>query len=107
MLSKQVAAAITYPTISAEPHQPKRFNFHKREFSKKSIVKQSFQTEWFLKLPWFRYREHDDTVFCHTYVKTFKKLKMSMLSLLSILKMSLISIYNILTCWNMVVEAEY
>ena len=52
MLWKQVAAAaaITYPTISAEPHQPKHCNFHKREFSKKSIVKQSFQAEWFLKL---------------------------------------------------------
>ena len=46
MLSKQIAgAAITYPTISAEPHQPKRFNFPKREFGKKSIVKRSFQAD--------------------------------------------------------------
>ena len=72
---KQVAAAaaaITYPTISAELHQPKRFNFHKREFSKNSIVKQSFLAERFLKLPWFHYRKDDDTVFCHTCVKAFK-----------------------------------
>ena len=62
MLLKPVAAAaITYPTILAEPHQPKRFNFHKREFSKKSIVKRSFQAEWFPKLPWLHYREDDNT----------------------------------------------
>ena len=35
MLLKQVAAAVvTYPTISAEPHQPKHFNLPKREFGK-------------------------------------------------------------------------
>ena len=72
MLSKQVAAAITYPTILAEPHQSKPFNFHKREFGKKSIVKQKFQAEWFPKLPWLHYREDDNTVFCHTCVKAVK-----------------------------------
>ena len=52
MLSKQVAAAaITYSTISTEPHESKCFNVHKREFGKKSTVKQRFQAEWFSKLP--------------------------------------------------------
>ena len=78
MLSKQVAgSAITFPTISTEPHQPKRFNFPKREFGKKSIVKRSFQADWFLKWPWLHYREDDDTVFCYTCVKAFKELQMS------------------------------
>ena len=49
MLLKQVADfAITFLTISTDPQQPKRFNFPKREFGKKSIVKQSFHTDWFL-----------------------------------------------------------
>ena len=49
MLSKQVTDfAITFPTISTEPHQPKHFNFPTREFGKKSIVKQSFKADWFL-----------------------------------------------------------
>ena len=78
MLSKHIAAAVvTYPTISAEPHQPKRFNFPKREFGKKSMVKRSFQADWFSKWPWFHYRKDDNTVFCHTCVKAFKELKMS------------------------------
>ena len=78
MLSKQVAGAnIIFPTISAEPHQPRHFNFPKREFGKKSIVKRSFQADWFLKWPWLHYREDNDTVFCHTCVKAFKKMKMS------------------------------
>ena len=78
MLSKQVAAAVvTYPPILAKPHQPKRFNFPKREFGKKSIVKQSFQADWFSKWPWLHYHEDNDTVFCRTCVKAFKELKMS------------------------------
>ena len=78
MLSKQVAATvITYPTILAEPHQPKYFNFPKREFGKKINKKQSFQADWFSKWPWLRYDEDDDTVFCYTCVKAFKELKMS------------------------------
>ena len=36
-LSEQVSDAIVYPTISTEPHQPTHFNFHKREFGKKSV----------------------------------------------------------------------
>ena len=78
MLSKQFAEAnIIFPTISAEPHQPRHFNFPKREFGKKSIVKRSFQADWFLKWPWLHYREDNDTVFCHTCVKAFKEMKMS------------------------------
>ena len=50
MLLKQVAAAaITHLTVLVESQLPKRFNFHKREFSKKSIVKGNFQAKWF---PW-------------------------------------------------------
>ena len=76
-LSKQVANAITYPTIASEPHQPRRFNFPKREFGKKSIMRRSFQAGWFAKWRWLHYREDDDTVFCHTCVKAFTELNMS------------------------------
>ena len=71
MLSKQVASAITYLTISAEPHQPKRFNFHKREFGKKSIVKRSFQVDECMaipKLPWLHYYEDDTLPFFAIYL---------------------------------------
>jgi len=75
-LSKEISDTIVYPSISAEPHQPTRFKFPKREFGKKSVVKRSFQVEWFKKWPWLHYREDDDTVFCHTCVKAFKELNM-------------------------------
>jgi len=60
--SKGISDAIMYPSISAKPHQPRDFKFPKREFGKKSIVKRSFQAEWFLKWPWLNYCENDDTV---------------------------------------------
>lgn len=76
-LSKKIPDAIVYLAISTEPHQPRRFKFPKKEFGQKSVVKQSFQADWFLKWPWLHYREDDDTVFCHTCVKAFKELNMS------------------------------
>ena len=76
-LSKQVADAITYPTIACELHQPRRFNFPKREFGKKSIMRRSFQAYWFAKWRWLHYREDDNTVFCHTCMKAFTEVNMS------------------------------
>ena len=34
------AHAVVFPVISTKPHQPRNFNFPKREFDKKSVVKQ-------------------------------------------------------------------
>ena len=75
-LSKGISEAIVYPSIFAEPHQPRGYKFPKIKFGKTSIVKRSFQAEWFSKWPWLHYRENDDTVFCHTCVKAFKELNM-------------------------------
>ena len=73
-LSKQVADALMHPVIFIETNQSVHFNFLKREFRKKSVVKQSFQANWFSKWP---YREDNDTVFCHTCTKAFKKMSIS------------------------------
>ena len=39
-------------------------------------MKRSCQSAWFSEWPWLHYREHDDSVFCHTCVLAFKDLKM-------------------------------
>ena len=79
VLSKGIpdVRAIVFPAISTEPHQPRNFNFPKWEFDKKSVVKRNFQADWFSNWSWLHYREDDDTVFCHTCVKVFKELNMS------------------------------
>ena len=48
-LYKQVADVIMYPVIFTEAHQAVCFYFPKREIEKKSVVKQSFRADWFLK----------------------------------------------------------
>ena len=40
------------PTV---PHQPKSFDFPKRSFGKKVIVKRSFQASWFDRWSWLHY----------------------------------------------------
>ena len=38
-------------------HQPRNFQFPQREFGKTSIVKRSFQQQWFDCQPWLHYDE--------------------------------------------------
>ena len=38
-------------------HQPRKFQFPQREFGKTSIVKCSFQQQWFDCQPWLHYDE--------------------------------------------------
>ena len=39
----------TNPDLSDEAHQPKNFNFPKREFGKTKVIVRSFQPSWFEK----------------------------------------------------------
>ena len=73
----QVADAIVYPAIFTEPYQQACFNFLKREFRKKSVVK--WFSGWLVsKWLWLHCREDDDTTFCYTCIKAFKWLSIYM-----------------------------
>ena len=54
---------------SDEAHQPKKFNFPKREFGKTKVIMRSFQPSWFEKWHWLHYNESEDSVLCHTCAK--------------------------------------
>ena len=45
------------PLIGNKAHQPRKFQFPRREFGKTSIVKRSFQQQWFNRWPWLHYDE--------------------------------------------------
>ena len=47
-------------------------SFPKREFGKISIVKRSFQWQWFSKWQWLHYDVERDLAFCHTCVEAVK-----------------------------------
>ena len=49
---------------TTQPHQPRTFQFPKREFGKKTVVKRSFQPSWFTKWPWLHYVEERDVALC-------------------------------------------
>ncbi len=46
-------------------HQPRSFDFPKRQFGKKNVVLRSFQCGWFDTWPWLHYDEGSDSVFYH------------------------------------------
>ena len=45
--------------LPSAPHQPKSFDFPKRSFGKKVIVKRSFQASWFDRWSWLHYIENN------------------------------------------------
>ena len=49
------------------------FIFQKRTFGKKCVIQGSFQYSWISKWPFLHYNEAEDTVFCHSCMKMFKK----------------------------------
>ena len=51
--------------MQLQPHQPRKFSFPMRSFGKTSVVKRSFQAEWFDKFPWIHYDEALDAALCH------------------------------------------
>ena len=60
------------PVVGDEPHQPKSFIFPQREFGKTSIVKRSFQCQWFDRWSWLHYDEDRDCCFCFTCIVAFQ-----------------------------------
>ena len=52
--------------LPPEAHQPRSFEFPKRNFGKKVVVNRSFQPSWFEKWPWLHYIENQDAVVCFT-----------------------------------------
>lgn len=67
---------LSTPLIGEKPHQPLSFKFPKREFGKTSIVKRSFQPQWFSRWPWLHYDEERDLAFCFTCVKAYNDNKL-------------------------------
>ena len=64
---------------ATDPHQPRTFQFPKRDFGKKTVVKRSFQPSWFAKWPWLHYVEERDVVLCFTcaWANSEKKIQWS------------------------------
>ena len=63
---------LSTPEIGDKPHQPSNFHFPQREFGKTSVVKRSFQHNWFQRWPWLHYDEEQDLAFCFTSIVTYK-----------------------------------
>ena len=76
--SKYASALVMLPThsIGEKPHQPLSFKFPKREYGKKTVVKRSFQAQWFKRWSWLHYDEDRDVVFCFTCVKAYLEKKL-------------------------------
>lgn len=64
-LCRAASATVCLP-LPDEPHQPKGYNFPKREFGQKNPVRRAFQSSWFSKWPWIHYDEALDSAFCFT-----------------------------------------
>ena len=60
------------PAIGDKAHQPSSFCFPQREFGKTSVVKRSFQRQWFARWPWLHYDEDQDLAFCFTCVVAYQ-----------------------------------
>ena len=60
---------------TTDPHQPRTFQFPKRDFGKKTVVKRSFQHSWFAKWPWLHYVEERDVALCFTCTRAYSEKK--------------------------------
>ena len=70
---------VVLPDIPDRPHHPAAtFVYPKREFGKKNMIKQSFQSSWFTKWTWLHYCKHADVVFCHTCILALRQKKMQL-----------------------------
>ena len=66
----------TTTDLPERSHQPEPdFIFPKRSFGKKSVIQGSFQHSWFLSGLFFTTTRYEDTIYCHTCMKTFKEKK--------------------------------
>ena len=60
------------PLIGNKAHQPRKFQFPQHEFGKTSIVKRSFQQQWFDRWPWLHYDEDQDLAFCFSCIVAYQ-----------------------------------
>ena len=51
---------LSTPVIGYSAHQPRQHRFPQREFGKTSIIKHSFQQQWFDRWPWLHFCEQQD-----------------------------------------------
>ena len=71
MASSGSGSQLPTPAIGDKPHQPSFFHFPQREFGKASVVKRSFQRQWFDRWSWLHYDEDRDLAFCFTCVVAY------------------------------------
>ena len=67
-----VAGRLPTPAIGDKAHQPSSFHFPQRVFGKTSMVKRSFQRQWFDRWSWLHYDEDRDLAFCFTCVVAYQ-----------------------------------
>jgi hypothetical protein len=75
-LCKYFDKLLPLPVIGDSPHQPSNFKFPKREFGQSTIVKRSFQPQWFSRWTWLHYVEVNDLAYCYVCVKAYKENKL-------------------------------
>ena len=61
------------PAIGDKVHQPSSVHFPQRMFGKTSMVKRSFQRQWFDRWSWLHYDEDRDLAFCFTCVVAYHR----------------------------------
>ena len=64
MTSSRSGSQLPMPTIGDKAYQPSHLCFPRHEFGKTSVVKRSFQPQWFGRWPWLHYDEDRDLAFC-------------------------------------------
>ena len=58
------------------PIKQNGFHFQKHDYGKITIVKHTFQQQWFHDWPWIHYDEVKDVAFCHTCVTAVRSKKL-------------------------------
>ncbi len=61
------------PILGDKPHQPLTLRFPKRQFGNKTVVKRSFQPQWFQRWTWIHYDEDHDLAYCYLCTKAYKE----------------------------------
>ena len=60
------------PLNGNKAHQTRKFQFPQHEFGKTSIVKCSFQQQWFNRWLWLHYDEDQDLAFCFSCIVAYQ-----------------------------------
>ena len=63
---------LSTPVIGSSANQPRQHRFPQREFGKTSVVKRSFQQQWFDRWPWLHYCEEKDLAFCFSCISVYQ-----------------------------------